>query len=160
MRLVKACMRAKSLQSCPILCDPIVAHQASLSIGFSRQEYWSGLPCPPPGDHFPTQGSNPVLSHCRQILYCPSHEGSPRILAWVAYPFSRGTSQPRNRTGVSCIADRFFTSWATWEAHFYLYVTDIWAWDSGKMITCPGPYSYKGVEVRFKHRSVWCKSEF
>ena len=51
MRLVKACMRAKSLQSCPILCDPIVAHQASLSIGFSRQEYWSGLPCPPPGDH-------------------------------------------------------------------------------------------------------------
>ena len=27
-----------------------VAHQASLSMGFSRQEYWSGLPCPPPGD--------------------------------------------------------------------------------------------------------------
>ena len=27
-----------------------VAHQAPLSIGFSRQEYWSGLPCPPPGD--------------------------------------------------------------------------------------------------------------
>ena len=27
----------------------IVAHQASLSMGFSRQEYWSGLPCPPPG---------------------------------------------------------------------------------------------------------------
>ena len=27
-----------------------VAHQASLSVGFSRQEYWSGLPCPPPGD--------------------------------------------------------------------------------------------------------------
>ena len=27
-----------------------VAHQATLSMGFSRQEYWSGLPCPPPGD--------------------------------------------------------------------------------------------------------------
>ena len=27
-----------------------VAHQAPLSMGFSRQEYWSGLPCPPPGD--------------------------------------------------------------------------------------------------------------
>ena len=51
MRLVKACMYAKSLQSCPVLCDPIVAHQATLSIGFSRQEYWSGMPCPPPGDH-------------------------------------------------------------------------------------------------------------
>ena len=34
------------------------AHQAPLSLGFSRQEYWSGLPCPPPRD-FPTQGSNP-----------------------------------------------------------------------------------------------------
>ena len=34
------------------LCDPpwTVAHQAPLSVGFFRQEYWSGLPCPPPGD--------------------------------------------------------------------------------------------------------------
>ena len=39
-----------------------------------------------------------------------------RILEWVAYPFSRGSSQPRSRTGVSCIAGGFFTSWATWEA--------------------------------------------
>ena len=36
--------------------------------GFSRREYWSGLPCPPLGT-FPTQGSNPGLPHCRQILY-------------------------------------------------------------------------------------------
>ena len=34
--------------------------------------------------------------HFRQIRYCLSHQGSPRILEWVAYPFSRGTSQPRN----------------------------------------------------------------
>ena len=33
-----------------LFCDPwTVAHQAPLSTGFSRQEYWSGLPCPPPG---------------------------------------------------------------------------------------------------------------
>ena len=38
---------------------------------------------------FPTQGSNPGLPHCRQILYCLSHQGSPRILEWVAHPFSR-----------------------------------------------------------------------
>ena len=38
-----------------------------------------------------------------------------RILEWVAVPFSRGSSQPRNRTQVSCIAGRFFTSWATRE---------------------------------------------
>ena len=39
---------------------------------------------------FPTQGSNPGLLHCRQILYQMSHKGSPRIRGWVAYPFSRG----------------------------------------------------------------------
>ena len=68
---------------------------------------------------FPTQGLNPGLPHCRWILYHLSYQGSPRILEWVAYPFSRGSSWPRNRTGVSCIADRFFTSWATREAQSY-----------------------------------------
>ena len=41
-----------------------VAHQAPLSMRFSRQEYWSGLPFPSPRD-LPTQGSNPGLLHCR-----------------------------------------------------------------------------------------------
>ena len=36
-----------------------VAHQDPLSMGFSRQEYWSGLPCPPPGD-LPNQGIKPT----------------------------------------------------------------------------------------------------
>ena len=61
---------------------------------------------------FPTQGSNPGLLHCRWILYHLSHQGSPRILEWVAYSFSRGSFWPRNRTGVSCIAGRFCISWA------------------------------------------------
>ena len=52
-------MCAKSLQLRPTLCDPTVAHQAPLSIGFSRQEYWSGLPCPPPGD-LPNPGIKPA----------------------------------------------------------------------------------------------------
>ena len=51
---------------------------------------------------FPTQGLNPGLLHCRQILYQLSHKGSPRILEWVAYAFSRGSSQPRNWTQVLC----------------------------------------------------------
>ena len=55
----------------------------------------------------------PGLPYCRQILNRLSHQGSPRILEWVAYPFSRGFSWSRDRTGVSCIAGRFFTSWAT-----------------------------------------------
>ena len=41
---------------------------------------------------FPTQGLNPGLPHCRQILYQLSHKGSPRILEWVAYPFSSRSS--------------------------------------------------------------------
>ena len=53
---------------------------------------------------FPTQGSNPGLLHCRWILYQLSHKGSPKILEWVDYAFSRGSSQPRNLTRVSCIA--------------------------------------------------------
>ena len=39
-----------------------------------------------------------------------------RILEWVAFPFSRGSFQPRDQTQVSCITDRFFTTWATREA--------------------------------------------
>ena len=72
----------------------IVARQAPLSMGFSRHEYWSGLPFPSPGDSpgmntgggchfllqgiFLTQGSNLVLLRCKQILYCLRHQGSPK----------------------------------------------------------------------------------
>ena len=78
---------------------------------------------------FTTQGSNPGLVHCRQIIYHLSHQGSPRILEWVAYPFTRGSSWSRNRTSVFCIAGGFFTSWATKEAQSFLFPTkwkDIW----------------------------------
>ena len=53
-----------------------IAYQASPSVEFSRQEYWSGLPFPSLGGIFPTQGSNPGLLHCRQTLYHLSHQGS------------------------------------------------------------------------------------
>ena len=55
-----------------------VARQAPLSMGFPRQEYWSGLPCLLQGI-FQTQGSNLGLLHCRQIIYYLSHHGSPCI---------------------------------------------------------------------------------
>jgi len=41
---------------------------------------------------FLTQGSNPGFLHCRWILFCVRHQGSPRILEWVACPFSRRSS--------------------------------------------------------------------
>ena len=49
---------------------------------------------------FPSQGQNPGLPHYRRILYQLSHKGSPRILEWAASPFSSGSSQLKNRTGV------------------------------------------------------------
>ena len=60
----------------------------------------------------PTQGWNPGLPHCRQMLYKLSQQGSPSLLEWVAHPFSRGSCWPRNLTRVSCTAGRFFTNWA------------------------------------------------
>ena len=62
---------------------------------------------------FATHGTNTGLLHCRQVLYQLSHKRNPRILEWVAYPFSRGCSPPRNQTGVSCIAGGFFNNWAS-----------------------------------------------
>ena len=58
---------------------------------------------------FLTEESNRSLLHCRRILFQLSHQGSPRILGWVAYSFSSGSSQPRNRTRVSCTSGGFFT---------------------------------------------------
>ena len=66
---------------------------------------------------FPTHGSNPGLPHCRHIFYQLSHKGSPRILEWVAYPFSSESSRPRNWIRVSCNAGGFFTNWDNREAH-------------------------------------------
>ena len=52
------CMCAKSFQLCPTLCNPM--DQALPSMGFSRQEYWSRLPCSPPGD-LPDPGFEPMV---------------------------------------------------------------------------------------------------
>ena len=54
------CLCAQSLQLCPTLCDSMDCSPPSpLSLGFSRQEYWSGVPCPPPGDP-PNAGIEPA----------------------------------------------------------------------------------------------------
>ena len=57
---------------------------------------------------FPTQGLNPGLPHFRQLLYQLNHRGSPRILEWVAHPFSNVSFWPRIWTRVSYIAGKFF----------------------------------------------------
>ena len=62
-------------QLCLTLCDPTVAHQAPLSMEFSRQEYWMGCHSLLWGI-FLTQGLNLDLLHCRQILYVLNHQRS------------------------------------------------------------------------------------
>ena len=82
-------VKVKSLSRVRLFETPwTVAYQAPLSMGFSRQEYWSGVPLPCPripewvkiplfrGSSQPTQESSPGLLHCRQILYCLHHQGS------------------------------------------------------------------------------------
>ena len=65
------------LQLCLSPCDTgDCGCQAPLCMGFSRQEYWSGLLCPPPGDHFDT-GIKLRLLHCRWILYHSTTWESP-----------------------------------------------------------------------------------
>jgi len=135
----------KSLSRVRLLATPwTAACQAPPSMGFSRQEYWSGVPLPSPvlycrsllvicfiyserhsvmfnclqphkpyspwnspGQNtgvgslsllqgiLPTHISKSALLHCRWILNQLSHQGSPRILERVVYPFSSGSSRPR-----------------------------------------------------------------
>ena len=100
-------MKVKVSQLCPTL-QPYGLHSSwnspGQNTGVGSLSLLQGI--------FPTQGLNPGLLNFRQILYQLSHQGSPRILEWLAYLFPSGSSQPRNQTWVSCIAGVFFTSWA------------------------------------------------
>ena len=99
---------SESLSTVQLFATPWTRNSLSQNTGVGSLSLLQGI--------FSTQGLNPDLPHCRWILYQLSHQGSPRILQWVAYPFSRGSTPPRNWTRVSYIASRFFTSWATREA--------------------------------------------
>ena len=82
--------------------------------GFSRQENWRGLPCPPPEDLF-NPGIKPRSPAPQAESLLSEPPGKPKNTRRVAYPFSRGSSQPRNPTWVFSTAGGFFTSGATWE---------------------------------------------
>ena len=82
-------------QLCLTLCDPlpgssVYGDSPSKNTRVGCHALLQGI--------FPTQGSIPGLPHCGWILYRLRHQGSPRILEWVAYPFSRGSSRSRNHT--------------------------------------------------------------
>ena len=62
-----------------------VAHQALLSIGFSRQEYWNGLPCPPPGD-LPNPGTE-LMSLTSPASLPLAPPGKSRTQYLIVFPF-------------------------------------------------------------------------
>jgi len=104
----------KWLDSGSVMSDSLRPHRLYTPWNSPGQN--SGVGSPSFLQIFSTQRSNPGLPHCRRILYQLSRKGSPRIMEWMASPFSGRSSQPRNWTGVSCIASRFFTNWAMGEA--------------------------------------------
>ena len=67
-------------------------------------------------DKVKVKATQSCLTLCNPIDYTVHEPLQAKILEWVAYPFSRGSSRPRDRTGVCCIAGRFFTNWAIREA--------------------------------------------
>ena len=114
---------------------------------------------------FPTQRSNPRLPHCRWILYQLSHQEILRILDWVAYPFSRGSSWPRNRTRISCIAGGFFTSWASRKTHPPPPTCPFLAWKSSityqfrqdeKFLGLRSNYSPRGKQTLVDKEDLFC----
>ena len=122
---------------------------------------------------FPTQGSNPPgLLDCRQILYQLSHKRRPRILEWVAYPFSSGSSWLRNRTRVSCIAGGFFTNWAIREAQikfmsckeslcqhvYYICVCVLSRFSHVRLFVTPWPVAHQDpLSMGFSRQEYWSR---
>ena len=80
---VSVCVHACML-SCSIMSDSAtpwtVARQAPLSMGFPRQEYWSGLPCPPPGG-----SSWPRDQSCDSCISCPGRQILYHSATWEAW---------------------------------------------------------------------------
>ena len=75
-----------------------VAHEVPLSKGFSRQEYWSGLPCPPPGD-LPNPGPKP-RSPALQVDYLPFEPPGKMLLD--ASPVVLAFKEMETKTGIIC----------------------------------------------------------
>ena len=88
----RKCESVQSLSCVQLFVTPwTVAHQAPLSVGFSRHEYYSGLPCPSPGD-LPNPGIEP-RSPTLQVDSLPTEPpGNPTNNGMDSYPFSRGSS--------------------------------------------------------------------
>ena len=115
--LVKICALLYFVtQSCLTLCDPMHCSPPGSSVHEDSPGKNTGVGCHSLPGGLPNPEIKPMFPNCRWILYHLSHQGSPRILEWIAYPFSRGIFPTRESIKVSCIEVRFFTSSATRKA--------------------------------------------
>ena len=123
---LSVCVRAKSLQLCFILCDPVDRRvlPGSSVHGILQAEYWSGLPCPLPGN-LPDPGIKPVF------LY---------LLQWQADSLPLAPSEKPQSLPTACL----FPS--TWLAYCFL---------RGKLFICNGNVWSRGFCVQFLVRGVW-----
>ena len=97
--------KVKVAQSCLTLCNPMNCspwNSPGQNTGVGTCSLLQG--------YLPNLGIEPRPPTLQVNFYQLNQKGSPRILEWVAYPFPSRSSQPRNQTGVSCIAGGFFTN--------------------------------------------------
>ena len=133
-------VKVKSLSHVQLVATPwTAAYQAPLSIGFSSQEYWSGLPFPSPGESSRPRDRTQVSCtggrrfQCMKVKVKSLSHVRPSATPWIAAhqaPLSMGfsrqeywsgvplpspgeSSRPRDRTQVSCTGGRGFNLWAT-----------------------------------------------
>ena len=156
--LQSLCLFAKSVQACPTLCDPrdwTVARQAPLFMGFSRQEFWSWLPCPPPGD-LPNPGIEPesllspalaggfcitsptweAASHYNDITYC--NASRPKSIIYTNPPQKKN---PPNFPVVSLVCyvvfRKFFMNWVVLTLKSYQFnknEENSWGFPGGSVV--------------------------
>ena len=141
-------VKVKVTQSCPTLCDPM-----DYTVHGILQARIPGSPSLLQGI-FPTQGSNPGLPHGRQILYQLSHKGSPRILEWVACPFSSGSSWSGIKSGSPTLqADSLPTELSGMEREIIRNILFTWFhWIAylNKQIACT-PMQFEGHGPPYYH---------
>ena len=118
-------MKVKLLSLVGLLGTPgTVACQAPPSVGFSRQEYWSGLPFPSPGD-LPDQGIEPGLPHCRQTLLLSEPSGNPSMY-WCVIGFPLWPANVDQLPGVGVEMGRVkWEKWTKYLNHKWLTVCQV-----------------------------------
>ena len=107
-----------------IVTIPGLGRSTGEGIGYPLQYSWASLMAQlgmnlPATWEWSEEVAQSCPTLCDPIDYTVRGVLQARILEWIAFPFSRGSSQPKDRTQVSCIEGRFFTSWATREAPEY-----------------------------------------